>query len=60
MTTSDNQEFLTISQIQQRLQIGRSTAYSLVATRSIPSIRVGKCLRIRRSDLERFIEDNRY
>ncbi len=60
MTASDDQEFLTVSQVRERLQIGKSKAYSLVATRSIPSIRVGRCLRIRRADLDRYIRDNRY
>lgn len=60
MKISDDQEFLTISQIQERLQIGKSKAHSLVATRSIPSIRIGRTVRIRRAELERWIEDHRY
>jgi excisionase family DNA binding protein len=54
------EEMLTIREVQVILKCGKTTAYSLVSRRNIPAIRVGRSLRIRRSDLERFIEDNRY
>jgi excisionase family DNA binding protein len=60
MKVPDDQQLLTVLQLQKRLQIGKSKAYSLLATRSIPSIRIGRCLRIRKSDLDRYISDNRY
>ena len=54
------EEMLTIRDVQATLKCGKTTAYSLVSRRLIPATRVGRSLRIRRSDLERFIEDNRY
>ena len=58
MTT--NEEMLTIRDVQAALKCGKTTAYSLVSKRLLPAIRVGRSLRIRRSDLEAFIERNRY
>jgi excisionase family DNA binding protein len=60
MKASNEQEFLTVYQVQERLQIGRTTAYSLLYSRCIPSTRIGRSLRVRESDLERFIKANRY
>jgi len=53
------EEFLSIQDLQTILKCGRTTAYSLVNRKAIRATRVGKSLRIRRSDLERFIEENR-
>ena len=54
------EEMLTIREVQDILKCGKTTAYSLVSQRLIPATRIGRSLRIRKSDLERFIEDNRY
>jgi excisionase family DNA binding protein len=60
IVTAEDQEFLTIAEMQRRLKIGKSKAHSLVATRSIPSVRIGRIVRIRTVDLERWLEDHRY
>lgn len=60
IVTAEDQEFLTIADMQRRLKIGKSKAHALVATRSIPSVRIGRIVRIRRVDLERWLEDHRY
>jgi len=39
-------DVLTLSDLQNVLQIGRSTAYRLVRTREVRSIRIGRCIRI--------------
>jgi excisionase family DNA binding protein len=54
------EEFLSIRDLQTILKCGRTTAYSLVNRKLIRATRVGKSLRIRRSDLERFVENNQY
>jgi excisionase family DNA binding protein len=58
--TDKKEEMLTIRDLQAVLRCGRTTAYSLVSKRLIPATRVGRSLRIRRSDLEAFIEHNQY
>lgn len=51
---------MKIAEVQRRLSIGRTRVYQLLAKREIPAVRIGRSLRVRREDLERFIEDNRY
>lgn len=53
------EDFLSIKDLQSILKCGRTTAYSLVNRKAIRATRVGSSLRIRRTDLERFIEENR-
>jgi excisionase family DNA binding protein len=56
----DDAEFLTISDVQRILKVGRSFAYGLVERGELPGYRVGgKILRVRRADLERWLEENR-
>lgn len=50
----------TVAEVQRLLSIGRSKTYELIATRQIPAVKIGNCLRIRAEDAERFIEENRY
>jgi len=38
------------------LSLGRSTVFQLLATGELPAVRVGRAVRVRRSDLERWIE----
>ena len=48
---------LTIKQCQEILQVGKNLMLHLVHNEEIPAFRVGKQWRIRREDLERFMED---
>jgi excisionase family DNA binding protein len=53
-------QLYTIAEVQRLLAIGRSKAYALVATRELPAVKIGNCLRVRGEDLIRFVEANRY
>ena len=53
------EELLTIEQVQELLKVGRTFAYSLVKSGELPSYRVGRLLRIRRTDVEQWLEHNR-
>jgi excisionase family DNA binding protein len=46
-------------EVAQMLALGRSTVYELIATGALPSIRVGKVIRVRREDLQRWVESTR-
>jgi putative molybdopterin biosynthesis protein len=69
MTLSDTQrklasatyteELLTVDQVQELLKVGRTFAYSLIRGGELPSYRVGRLVRIRRSDVERWLESRR-
>jgi excisionase family DNA binding protein len=48
---------LTIKDVQDVLSVGRSYAYKLVQTGELKSVRVGRCVRVRGSDLQAYIED---
>ncbi|MFC4454126.1 helix-turn-helix domain-containing protein [Deinococcus sonorensis] len=48
-------DFLTVPQVARRLQLGRNTVYGLIRTRSIPSVRIGRSIRISRPVLERWL-----
>jgi excisionase family DNA binding protein len=59
MDTAAQRELLTIEQVQELLQVGRTFAYSLVSSGALPSYRVGRLRRVRRRDVERWLEENR-
>jgi putative molybdopterin biosynthesis protein len=58
-STALAEEFLTVEEVQELLKVGRTFAYSLVRSGELPSYRVGRLLRIRRSDVEDWLESQR-
>jgi excisionase family DNA binding protein len=50
---------LKTSELSKLLQISKSCAYRLMKTGEIPTIRIGKSVRVRKEDLERFIDGSR-
>jgi excisionase family DNA binding protein len=48
---------LTVVEAAEILGISRSTVYELIYARRFPSLKIGNCRRIRRSDLEDFVRD---
>jgi putative molybdopterin biosynthesis protein len=59
MGVTSGEDLLTVEQVQNILQTGRTFTYSLIRSGELPSYRVGRLLRIRRRDVERWLEDNR-
>jgi putative molybdopterin biosynthesis protein len=53
------EELLTVEQVQELLQVGRTFAYSLVNSGELPSYRVGRLLRIRREHVDHWLERHR-
>jgi excisionase family DNA binding protein len=51
-------EILTVPQVARYLKISRSKAYYLVQQKKIPYIRIGRNVRVREADLEKWIESN--
>jgi excisionase family DNA binding protein len=54
----DTKRLLKASEVAERLQISRTQAYRLMKIGEIPAIRVGSSVRVKRSDLEEYIEKN--
>ena len=48
-----------VEDVQRRLGVGRATAYKLISSGEIPSYRVGRVLRVKPEDVERFLARNR-
>jgi excisionase family DNA binding protein len=53
-------EFMKVAEVAQELRIARSRAYELVADGSIPAVKIGRSVRVRRKELERWLEGQRY
>jgi excisionase family DNA binding protein len=53
------QEWMTPEEFREWLGIGRTKCYELLSRNEVPSYRVGKLRRIRRSDAERWLVSRR-
>jgi excisionase family DNA binding protein len=51
-------EWLTIAELQEWLNLGRSKVYEVAST-ELPTYRIGRVLRVRRQDVERWLDKNR-
>lgn len=61
METGTEREWLTLREMQQMLGIGHTKAYELVTTPGgIPSVRIGRAIRINRRDLTDWLEQQKY
>ena len=45
------------SEVAQILGIGRSLIYELIARKEIPSVRLGRCIRVPTESLQRWLKD---
>jgi excisionase family DNA binding protein len=52
-------EWLKVPEVAKVLRIARSRAYELVADGKIPSVRIGRSVRISRRELDRWLEEQR-
>jgi excisionase family DNA binding protein len=59
-TTVAVKEWLTVADLCELLGIGRTLTYQLIAERTIPAVRIGRAIRVRKTDVEKWLEENRY
>ena len=52
-------EWLKVQEVAEVLRIARGRAYELVADGEIPSVRIGRSVRVSRKELERWLEEQR-
>jgi excisionase family DNA binding protein len=52
-------EYLKVPEVAEVLRIARSRAYELVGEGEIPSVRIGRSVRVSRKELERWLEEQR-
>ncbi len=50
-------EFLTVAEVAELLKLNQQTVRNWIDQGSLPALRVGRRVRIRRSDLDRVLED---
>ena len=53
-----DRELLTAREVQQLLAIGRSKAYDMIAKGELPTLRIGRIVRVPRRDLFRWIQEH--
>lgn len=58
-TGLDPAELLTIYEVAAELRVGRATVQRWARDRELPAVKVGKEYRVRRADLEAWIEGKR-
>jgi excisionase family DNA binding protein len=51
---------LSIPEVCQELGMGKSWVYGHIRSREIPSVKLGRNIKVRREDLEGYLEDQRY
>jgi len=57
--SDEKPDLLTVAQVAQYLQLNRMTVYKYIREGRIPASRIGKSYRVRREDLEAFLEASR-
>ena len=60
MRQENEQEFISLIELQEILGIGRTKAYDLVTSGELPAIRVGRAIRVRLADLTHWAERQSY
>ena len=53
-------ELLSIEEVCQALGMGKSFAYKRIKNGEIPSIRLGRSIKVKRQDLEEYLESQRH
>jgi excisionase family DNA binding protein len=57
MSASFDDEFLTVAQIAERLKLNPQTLRNWIDRGQLPAVRIGRRVRIRRTDLERLLAE---
>ena len=55
-----HQELLSLGEVCQRLGMGRSWVYQRIRSGEIPSVKLGHNIKVRRADLEEYLQNQRY
>ena len=52
-------EWLKVPEVAKALRIARSRVYELISSGEIPSIRIGRSVKVSRKELDRWLEEQR-
>ncbi len=53
-------EWLSVTEVQKVLGIGRTKAYRMVTSGEIPAVRIGRLVRVNRAELDAWAKGSRY
>lgn len=56
LQAEETKRLLSADELARELGVGRTTAYTLLWSGTIPSMKVGRLRKVRREDLEAYIE----
>jgi len=59
-TETEQKEWFTTDELVRWLGLGRTKAYEMLRTGEIPSYKIGRIRRIRRGDVEAWLERNKF
>ena len=54
--TEETKRLLSADELAKELSVGRTTAYALLWSGQIPSMKIGRLRKVRREDVEAFIQ----
>jgi excisionase family DNA binding protein len=60
MSNTKHSEWLSLKDVQQLVGIGRTKTYELVTTGELPAVRIGRCIRVNRRELDEWLLAQRY
>jgi excisionase family DNA binding protein len=60
MRPKNEQEFISLNQLQKILGIGRTKAYDLVTSGDLPAVRIGRIICVDKRDLTDWLESQKY
>ena len=60
MRLENEQEFISLNQLQKILGIGRTKAYDLVTSGDLPAVRIGRIIRVDKRDLTDWLKRQKY
>ncbi len=55
----EQHEYLKVPEVARVIRVARSRAYELVAEGDIPSIRIGRSVRVSRRELDKWLDEQR-
>jgi excisionase family DNA binding protein len=56
--TTNDAEYLTPAEIAQTLRVSKMSAYRLINNGTIPGVRVGRSLRVTRTDFDTYLQQS--
>ena len=59
MNDITGKKWLSLAEVRQVLGLGRTKTYELVATGELPAVKIGRCLRVNRGELEAWLDSKR-